>query len=197
MFRRAATGLDIVLPPRGTARAAAGTRSRDWERSGNLGGVSTIRRILLEVLGWLLVVLGIAALVLPGPGLLLLVAGLALLSREYEWARRRVEPVRLRALRSAADGVETWPRLLVSIGAALALAAVGALWIADPPAPRWWSLPDKLWLAGSWQTGVTLEFSALLALVLLWLSYRRFHGHPEARAEVERELIEADRADEE
>jgi hypothetical protein len=158
--------------------------------------VSALRRILLEVLGWILVVLGIAALVLPGPGLLLLFVGLALLSRQYEWARRRVEPVRLRALRSAADGVATWPRLLLSILAALCLAAVGALWIVDPDAPGWWPLPDRFWLLGTWQTGATLELSAAVALALLWFSFRRFHGKPEARAAVERELVEADRADE-
>jgi hypothetical protein len=158
--------------------------------------VSAFRRILLEVLGWLFVVLGLAALVLPGPGLLLLFLGLALLSRQYEWARRRVEPVRLRALRSAADGVASWPRLLMSVGFALGLAAVGLLWIFDPPTPGWWPLPETLWLLGSWQTGATLELSAVVALALLWFSYRRFHGRPEARAEVERELVEADRVDE-
>jgi hypothetical protein len=38
--------------------------------------------------GWSLVVLGAALLVLPGPGIPLLVAGLALLGREPRWARR-------------------------------------------------------------------------------------------------------------
>jgi len=158
--------------------------------------VSAIRRLALEVLGWLLVVLGLAALVLPGPGLLLLVLGLALLAREYEWARRRLDPLRLRALRTAADGVESTPRLLLSILAALALAAAGVLWTINPPAPGWWPVADSLWLVGSWETGLTLVLSAIIALVLLGFSYRRFHGHPEARAEVEREIESADRADE-
>jgi uncharacterized protein (TIGR02611 family) len=159
--------------------------------------VSAIRRILLEIVGWALVVLGIAALVLPGPGLLLLFLGLALLARQYEWARRRLDPVRLRALRSAADGVATWPRLLMSTLAALALAACGVLWIVDPDPPGWWPVDDRLWLVGSWQTGATLELSAVIALTLLALSFRRFHGNPAARAELERELAAADRADEE
>jgi hypothetical protein len=158
--------------------------------------VGKIRRLLLEILGWLLVVLGVAALVLPGPGLLLLFLGLALLSRQYEWARRRLDPVRLRALRSAADGVATWPRLLVSTLAALALLACGVVWIVDPPAPGWWPLDEGLWLLGSWQTGATLELSGLLALALLVASYRRFHNRPEARAQLDRELAQADRADE-
>jgi hypothetical protein len=52
-----------------------------------------LRRLALESLGWLLVVGGLAAIVLPGPGLLAIVAGLALLSQQYEWAQRRLEPV--------------------------------------------------------------------------------------------------------
>jgi len=152
--------------------------------------------LALEVLGWVLVLLGLAALVLPGPGLLLLVIGLALLAREYEWARRHLDPLRLRAVRTAADGVESWPRLLLSVLVALGLAAFGVLWIVRPDAPGWWPLPDRLWLVGGWETGVTLELSAVLALTLLAISYRRFHGKPEAREAVERELEEADRRDE-
>ena len=155
-----------------------------------------IRRLVLEILGWLLVVLGLAALVLPGPGLLLLAIGLALLAREYEWARRRLEPLRLRALRGAADGVATWPRLLMSTTAALVLAACGVLWIIDPAPPGWWPVTDRLWLVGTWETGGTLLLSALIALTLLALSFRRFHGKPTARAELERRLAAADRADE-
>ena len=158
--------------------------------------MSAIRRLVLEVLGWLFVVLGIAALVLPGPGLLLLVIGLALLAREYEWARRRLEPLRLRAVRGAAEGVETWPRLLLSVAAALCLVAAGVLWIVNPAAPDWWPLPDRLWLAGGWETGATLEVSAAIALALLVVSYRRFHGNPAARLELDTELSKADRLDE-
>ena len=33
-------------------------------------GGSAARRIVLETIGWILVVVGVAALVLPGPGLL-------------------------------------------------------------------------------------------------------------------------------
>ncbi|MGZ4474505.1 MAG: PGPGW domain-containing protein [Nocardioides sp.] len=158
--------------------------------------MSRLRRLVLEVLGWILVVLGLAALVLPGPGLLLLVLGVALLSREYEWARRRLAPLRLRAVRAAADGVESPLQLTMSLLAMLGLVAAGVLWIVDPAPPDWWPLADSLWLIGGWETGVTLEISAAIAFALLALSYRRFHGHPEAREAVEREIEEADRADE-
>ena len=73
------------------------------------------KRLLLETLGWLLVVAGIAALVLPGPGLLGLFAGLALLSQQYEWAERRVEPIKEKALKAAEEGVETTARITLSV----------------------------------------------------------------------------------
>jgi hypothetical protein len=147
---------------------------------------------VLETLGWLLVVAGIAALVLPGPGLLMLFAGLALLAREYDWARRRLDPVRLRALRGAAESVETWPRLLMSVLGALVILGFGVLWLVGPAAPGWWPLPTSFWLVGGAWTGVTLEISGLLAFALLVYSYRRFHGHPEARAALEDEIEDAD-----
>ena len=75
---------------------------------------SAARRVALETLGWVLVVAGIAALVLPGPGLLAIFAGLALLSQQYDWAERRVEPVKEKALKAAAESVETWPRIVLS-----------------------------------------------------------------------------------
>ena len=149
------------------------------------------RRLLLEGLGWLLVLAGIAALVLPGPGLLMIFAGLVLLSQQYAWAERRVEPVRLRALGAAADSVETWPRIVLSTLAALVIAAFGVLWEVDPPAPSWWPLKATWWLLGGAWTGVTLLISALLALALLGYSYRRFHGKPDARKELDREIDDA------
>ena len=153
--------------------------------------------IVFEVLGWTLLVLGLAAIFLPGPGLLGIFAGLALLSRRYEWAERRVEPVRLRALKGAAESVETWPRIVASCVGVLVLAACGVLWILDPPAPGWWLLGETWWLPGGVWTGVTQVGSAAIALALIVYSYRRFHGRPEAVDELTREIEEVDEQREE
>jgi hypothetical protein len=150
------------------------------------------KRIVLEVVGWLLLVAGIAALVLPGPGLLMMFAGLAVLSQQYAWAERWVEPVRLRALRGAAQGVETWGRVVASTGFSLALVGCGVLWIVSPGAPSWWPVPDGWWLPGGIWTGVTQVVSGLLAVALIVYSYRRFHGKPEAVTALQGEIDEAD-----
>lgn len=133
------------------------------------------KRVLLEGLGWLLVLLGIAALVLPGPGLLALFAGLALLSTQYKWAERRVEPVKAAALKGARDGVKTWPRIIVSTLFALVIIAAGVVWGLQPAAPSWWPLADKWWLVGGWGTGSTLIASGLIALSGIIYSYKKYH----------------------
>jgi uncharacterized protein (TIGR02611 family) len=46
------------------------------------------KRIGVSILGFVLVVGGLALLVLPGPGMLLIIAGFAILATEYVWAQR-------------------------------------------------------------------------------------------------------------
>jgi hypothetical protein len=55
-----------------------------------------IRRFVRVVGGWALLAVGAALLVLPGPGLLVIAAGLALLATEYAWAARLLGKVKAR-----------------------------------------------------------------------------------------------------
>jgi len=151
-----------------------------------------VRRLVLEIVGWILVVGGIAALVLPGPGLLMVVGGLAILSEQYEWAERRLEPVKVVAYKAAADGVQTWPRIIASCSGALAIAAVGIYWGIRPDAPGWWPLRESWWLIGGWGTGATLILSALIALAFIVYSFRTFRGVPDPEAAAERAAREDD-----
>jgi hypothetical protein len=57
------------------------------------------KRIAVTVVGGVLVVAGVAMLVLPGPGLVVLVLGFAVLGTEYAWAATALE----RAKRTAAQ----------------------------------------------------------------------------------------------
>jgi len=135
---------------------------------------AAVRRLFLEVVGWALVIGGIAALVLPGPGLLALFAGLVLLSQQYTWAERRVDPVKERAVRAAADGVQTWPRILLSTFGVLWLIGAGILWWIRPPAPDWWPVAEHWWLMGGWAAGITLIASGLLAGAALVYAFRNY-----------------------
>jgi len=135
---------------------------------------STAKRILVETLGWILVVVGIAALVLPGPGLLALFAGVALLATQYDWAERRLEPIKKRALDAAADSVKTWPRILLSTLGVLWLIGLGVVWALQPAVPGWWPLDDYWWFPGGMTTGISLAVSGLIAAAMLVYSYLNF-----------------------
>lgn len=130
----------------------------------------------MTTLGWMLTVLGLAALVLPGPGLLTLSAGLVLLSHEYEWARRRMRPIKALAFREAAKGVQNKRRIAASVLGAMMLIAGGIVWGIHPMAPEWWPWHRSWWLVGGWGTGVTLMVSGACVIALIVYSYRVFGG---------------------
>src|SRR5690606_17752000 len=91
-------------------------------------GSRAAKGIAAQVAGWILVVAGLAALVLPGPGLLALFAGMTILATQYDWAERRHEPVKKASLRTAAESVQSVPRILMSVLLPLGLEAVGVGW---------------------------------------------------------------------
>jgi len=132
----------------------------------------------------MLLLAGLAAIPLPGLGLLITFAGLVLLSRQYAWAQRRVDRVRVRALQGAAQTVASWSRVAGSFAAAALLLPAGVGWIVSPPVPRWWPLSETGWLPGGVVVGASQLASALIALVPLGYSYQRFRGAAEALAQV-------------
>jgi uncharacterized protein (TIGR02611 family) len=79
-----------------------------------------IWRIFIGVLGGTITVLGAIALVAPGPGVLILLAGLGILASEFAWASRAVSKTKTIA-QTAADkvGMPTWIKYLIFAGAAL------------------------------------------------------------------------------
>lgn len=137
-----------------------------------------VRRLALETLGWVLIALGIAALFLPGPGLLMLFAGTVVLSRQYDWFDRRLLSIKRVAMEGASRGVQTWPRIAGSLLGVVWLVGLGIFWGVGTAVPSWWPLAADWWLIGGWGTGGTLIFSGLVALALLVYAFRRFRGTP-------------------
>jgi uncharacterized protein (TIGR02611 family) len=58
------------------------------------------RRLAVTFAGFTLVLAGLVLLVIPGPGLALIVAGLAVLATEYVWAQRALNYARRTATRA-------------------------------------------------------------------------------------------------
>ena len=61
-------------------------RLDSWAENGTVRAL--VLKVGVTVAGPLIVLAGVAMLVLPGPGLLAIAAGLGVLALEYEWARR-------------------------------------------------------------------------------------------------------------
>src|SRR4051812_1267259 len=103
--------------------------------SGPAGHRIGVKTVVIAVLGGLLTLAGIALLVLPGPGFVLIAAGLAVLATRFEWARKPLD----QAKEKAADGVDQVRRrplqAVLALLCALALVAVGVVVLAGVDVP--------------------------------------------------------------
>ncbi|MGW3997988.1 PGPGW domain-containing protein [Amycolatopsis sp. NPDC004772] len=129
------------------------------------------KRILITVAGAVLLVVGVVLLVLPGPGLLLVLAGLLVLASEFPALEKYVDPVRDRAMKAAEDSVSSPLRIAGSVLAGLALLAAGIVWGSVK------SLPFS-----GWSTGSSLILSSIILFALLGWSYHRVKSRREAGA---------------
>ena len=64
--------------------------SRIW----NTENIKVVRRVIISVVGATVLLIGVALLFLPGPALIVIPIGLAILATEYAWARRWLRKVR-------------------------------------------------------------------------------------------------------
>ncbi|MCC7076313.1 MAG: hypothetical protein IT198_04230 [Acidimicrobiia bacterium] len=82
------------------------------------------RHVLLRLasiaLGIAIVILGLILMPLPGPGLLVVVAGVALLAKDVPWARRVEQRVRQRLPKDASGNVPRW-MIFVAVGTTLVM----------------------------------------------------------------------------
>lgn len=127
-----------------------------------MGVGRSVRRVLKGAAGAVLLAVGAVLLVLPGPGLLLVLAGLLVLASEFPMVGRYVDPVRTRAMRAAEESVASRLRIAATAAVGAALVAAGIEW----GLVRW--LP----LSG-WSSGSSLILSGLVVFALLVWSWRR------------------------
>ena len=52
---------------------------------------TNFRRLVILIIGGIVLLAGIAMLVLPGPGIVVIIAGLAILAKEFTWAERTLD----------------------------------------------------------------------------------------------------------
>jgi hypothetical protein len=131
-----------------------------------------VKQVLILIAGGILLLVGIALLVLPGPGLLLVLAGLLVLASEFPVVEKYVDPIRDRAMKAAEDSVSSPLRIAGSVLAGLCLLAAGVVWWLVPGLPL-----------GGWSTGSSLILSGIILFALLIWSYKRVHDRRTAKTE--------------
>jgi uncharacterized protein (TIGR02611 family) len=61
-----------------------------------LTAIKKIKRLIVSIFGFTILIIGLAMLILPGPGLIIIPIGLAVLATEYLWARNLLNKVKKR-----------------------------------------------------------------------------------------------------
>ena len=85
-----------------------------------------LKRVLVGVVGGLITVLGVVALIAPGPGWLIIFAGLGILGSEFAWAARALKTAKGVANR-AIDSTKIAKREQLIIFAVIAFSALALL----------------------------------------------------------------------
>ena len=138
---------------------------------GNHWVVHWMKRSVVTTVGVCLLLGGIALMPLPGPGILVVVAGLAVLATEYVWARRLLRRAKSEAERAQEEAVASRPRIALTVLSALAMCGIGItmLVVRDVRWPVWDGLVDSLWTP---TTGSVIIVTSLIPLVTTAVSLR-------------------------
>jgi uncharacterized protein (TIGR02611 family) len=87
---------------------------------------SRLYRLVFAVAGFTVLVIGVAMLVLPGPGLVVIVIGLTILALEFAWAERMLEQMidRMERARQVTKEATRWQKVFGGLAVAAGLGAV-------------------------------------------------------------------------
>ena len=134
-----------------------------------------VRRFAVTIVGVALLVVGAALMVLPGPGILLIVAGLAVLATEYVWAHHLLVRAREQAGKAQQAAVASPVRTGGSVLFALATLGLGVVMLVvdDMAWPVLDSLLDRLWGP---VTGAVVVVTSLILLTTTYLTIRSGKG---------------------
>ncbi len=97
---------------------------RMWIKKTVIGRL--VWRIIIGVIGGAVTVAGAIALVGPGPGILIVLAGLGILATEFAWAARVMAHTRTYAQKAADKaGIPKWAQFaMIAIGAVISIVVI-------------------------------------------------------------------------
>jgi uncharacterized protein (TIGR02611 family) len=104
-------------------------------------------RMVVGVLGTLIVAVGIAAIPLPGPGWLIVIAGLFVLATEFVWAERLLEFTKKHVKRWTdwVTAQPVWVRTLIALATAAFVCGVLVITLHLTGVPGWIPAWVPLW----------------------------------------------------
>jgi len=94
-----------------------------------------MKRAVVAVLGIALLLIGIALIVLPGPGFLLIAAALALLATQFDWAKVPLDYAKAKAEDGIDEIARSKFRAALALVCALVLIALGIVELAGVNVP--------------------------------------------------------------
>jgi tellurite resistance protein TerC len=56
--------------------------------------LARVKRIVVTIIGFIVLIIGILLIVLPGPAFIVIPIGLAILATEYEWAKKIFDKIK-------------------------------------------------------------------------------------------------------
>ena len=126
--------------------------------------------MLVAAIGFTVLGAGVAMLALPGPGVIVIIVGLAILATEFAWAERALDKTMGRA--SQAAGAVTGNaagRVMLALSGCALIAAGVVLFVADP-FDGWETAGVGLIIAG------TAGLATLLPPVQAWIAREQAKG---------------------
>lgn len=125
------------------------------------------KKSAVTILGVALLAVGLAMMILPGPGILVIVAGLAVLATEYVWARSLLDRAKNQAEKVQEAAVASRWRTAATVLFGLAILGLGITMLVarDVDLPFWGGV-----------TGSVLIVTALILLSTTYLTVRAGRG---------------------
>lgn len=77
--------------------------------STDMNTIKQVKRIVVTVIGFSMIIIGLAMIVLPGPAFIFIPAGLAILATEFIWAKKLLQKVKEKIKRND-EGKEKPPK---------------------------------------------------------------------------------------
>lgn len=133
------------------------------------------KRFAVTIIGVGLLGVGVALMVLPGPGILLIVAALAVLASEYVWAQRLLRRARAQAAQAQQAAVASPWRTSGTVFFAIGMIGVGTTMVLvdDVAWPVADDLVDRLWGP---LPGTILAVMGVIVIVTTYLTIRSARG---------------------